>query len=364
MLDTSKKLLKKIEQNGYKAYIIGGFVRDYLLNMDSVDIDICTNATPKDLLKIFPDATPNEEYGSIKLVYHKINFEITTFRKEIQYKDNRKPIEIQYINNLSEDLLRRDITINTLCMSSSGDVIDLLGATNDLDNKIIKTVGDPNKKLEEDSLRILRCIRFATKLNFKIDNKTKSAIKKQGKFLKNLSYERKKEELDKIFSNKNAKYGIALIRKLGLEKYLDLSNLKKVKITNDILGTWAQLDVLDIYPFTKNEEDQIKKINKLLNNKINILDRYTIYKYGNYITSVVAKIKNIDVKKIYNIYDNLDIYNRSEINIDGEEVINILEKEAGPWVSEIIKDIEKQIVYKKLENDNQKIKDYIIKKYK
>lgn len=364
MLEASKKLLKKIEEHGYKAYIVGGFVRDYLLNIDSVDVDVCTNATPKELLEIFEEAEPNEEYGSVKLIFQKVNFEITTFRKEIQYIDNRKPVEIQYIDKLSDDLLRRDITINTLCMTSSGDVIDLLNATKDLKNKLIKVVGDPYKKLEEDSLRILRCIRFATKLKFRLDNKTKNAIKKTGKYLKNLSYERKKEELDKIFSSKNSKYGIMLIRKLGLEKYLDLPHLKKVKIVDDILGIWAQLDVLDVYPFTKNEEDQIEKINKILKEKINILDRYSVYKYGSYITSIVAKIKNIDLKKIYHIYETLDIYHRNEINIDGEEVISLLDKEPGKWVSEVIKDVEKQIVYQKLENDNTKIKDYIIKKYK
>lgn len=364
MLEASIKLLKKIEDHGYKAYIVGGFVRDYILNMESVDVDICTNATPKELINIFPESEPNLEYGSIKLIFQKISFEITTFRSEVEYENNRKPIEIKYIDNLSEDLLRRDITINTLCMDSDKNIIDLLNATKDLEHKLIRVVGDPHKKLEEDSLRILRCIRFATKLNFKIDNKTKNAIRKKGKYLKNLSYERKKEELDKIFSNKNSKYGITLIKKLGIDKYLDLDKLKKIRIVDDILGIWAQLDVLDIYPFTKIEEEQIKQINKIIDDKEDITDRYIVYKYGNYITSVVAKIKNIDVKKIHKIYDSLDIYNRGEINIDGDKIIYLLNKEPGKWVSEVLKDIEKQIVYKKLENDTEKIKDYIIKKYK
>ena len=363
MHETCIKLLKKIEENGYRAYIVGGYVRDYLLNIDSIDVDVCTNATPKQLMEIFEDAIPNEEYGSIKLTYKKVNFEITTFRKEKKYIDNRKPIEIEYIDSLSEDLKRRDITINTICMDSEKNIIDLMGGIKDIKSKLIRVVGDVNKKLEEDALRILRCVRFATKLKFRIDYKTKNAIKKNAYLLKNLSYQRKKEELDKIFSNPNLKYGINLIKKLGLDNYLELHNIKKLRLVDDILGIWAQLDVLDIYPFTKNEEEQIIKINKLSNSKDNLNDPYTIYKYGGYIVSVVAKIRRMNVDRICSIYDNLTIYNRNEIDIDGEDIIKKLNKEAGPWVSEIIKDVEKQIVYKKLENEKETILEYIINKY-
>ena len=163
MLDTSIEILKKIEESSFKAYIVGGFVRDYILNIPSIDVDICTNATPKELLEIFDNAIPNEEYGSVRVVYKKVTFEITTFRKETKYVGHRKPMEIEYIDDLKQDLLRRDITINTLCMNSNGEIIDVLGVMQDLKNRVIKVVGDANKKLEEDSLRILRCIRFATK---------------------------------------------------------------------------------------------------------------------------------------------------------------------------------------------------------
>lgn len=364
MLDISIELLKIIEEQGYKAYIVGGFVRDYILNINSVDVDICTNATPKELIEIFNDAIPNEEYGSIKLTYKKVNFEITTFRKEKKYIDNRKPMEIEYIDDLYEDLKRRDITINTICMDSNKNIIDLMNGLKDIKSKLIRVVGDANQKLEEDALRIIRCIRFSTKLKFKIDNKTKNAIKKNAHFLKSLSYERKKEELDKIFSNKNVKYGISLIKKLGLDKYLELKEIKKLRLVDDILGIWAQLDVLELYPFTKNEEDQILKINKLLDSKENLNDPYTIYKYGGYIVSIVAKIRRMNVDRICGIYDNLTIYNKNEINIDGEDIIKLLNKEAGPWVSEIVKDVEKQIVYKKIENKREIIEKYIINKYK
>ena len=364
MLETSIEVLQKIEGSSFKAYIVGGFVRDFLLNIPSIDVDICTNATPKQLIEIFENAIPNEDYGSVRLVYKKVTFEITTFRRETKYIDHRKPMEIEYIDDLREDLLRRDITINTLCMNSNKEVIDVLGVMQDLKNKVIKVVGNPIEKLSEDALRILRCIRFATKLNFKIDSKTSQAIKKNRHLLKELSYKRKKDELDMIFSSKNVKYGVSLIKKYGLDKPLELKNIKKLKVVDDMLGIWAQLDVLDKYQFNKREYEIISQIEKLLYEKYDCFDEYIIYKYGGYITTIVAKIKGHKAGRISSIYEKLDIYNKSEININGNKIIEILDKEPGKWVSEVIKDIEKQIVYKKVKNTEENIIEYIIKKYK
>ena len=194
MYRTALDLLKEINSHGYVSYIVGGYPRDLYLNRESLDIDICTNATPKDLRNIFGDIMlPKENYGSVTVIKNKIRFEITTFRRDIKYENNRTPLEIEYINDLEADLKRRDFTINTLCIDSEGNTIDLLNGKKDLDDKIIKMVGDANVKLMEDALRILRAIRFAVTLNFKIDDELKKSIKKYGYLLKNLSYYRKKE---------------------------------------------------------------------------------------------------------------------------------------------------------------------------
>ena len=193
MFEAALKILQKIEEYGYKAYIVGGFVRDYLLGNKSPDVDITTNATPKDIKNIFPNSfVPTELYGSITVISDKIRFEITTFRKEYSYTHNRRPLEIEYINSLYDDLVRRDFTINTFCIDSSGKVIDLLNVRSDLDNKIIKTVHNSKLSFTEDSLRILRAIRFATTLNFDIDIDTKNAIFECKKYLSNISYSRKR----------------------------------------------------------------------------------------------------------------------------------------------------------------------------
>jgi len=242
MYQTSIKLLKLIEDKGFKAYIVGGFVRDKYMNKKSSDVDICTNATPKDLKLIFKDVKlAKEQYGSVTVIYNKIRFEITTFRQEKKYLDNRHPTKIKYIDNLLDDLKRRDFTINSICIDSNENIIDLLNGIEDIKDKKIKMIGNPKIKLKEDSLRILRAIRFATILNFELDSNLKKYIKKYSHSLKKLSYNRKKDELDKIFTSQNVEYGIKLIIELGLDKSLELNNLSKIKITTSHLGMWAQL---------------------------------------------------------------------------------------------------------------------------
>ena len=241
------EILNILNDNGYEAYIVGGYVRDYLLNIKSTDFDICTNAHYEDLKNLFN--VSNYNYGSFKINYKNNLYEVTTFRKDLNYINNRKPEKIEYVNSLYEDLQRRDFTINTICMDKNKNIIDLLNGRNDLKNKIIKVVGDTDNKIKEDALRILRAIRIATILNFKLDNSLYNSIKKYGYLIKNLSYFRKRQELDKIFLSNNIDYGIKLLKDLELDKYLEIDlNFKKT----NLYGIWAQINNIK-YPFTKKE---------------------------------------------------------------------------------------------------------------
>ena len=259
MQDIALEVIKILENHGYIAYIVGGYVRDYLLDIETMDVDICTNAKPKDIMDIFETVPVSSiQYGSVSVIYKKYKFDITTFRKEIKYEDNRKPVKIKYIDNIKKDLLRRDFTINTLCMDKNGDILDFLNVRDDIDKRIIRTVGNPRYRIKEDVLRILRAIRFATRLDLVIDDKTMHYLKKYGYLLKKLSYVRKKEELNKIFSSSNREKGKKLILELKLDKFLDIPNLSKTVMVNDIIGIWSQLDVDSLYPFTKIEKQQME----------------------------------------------------------------------------------------------------------
>jgi len=362
MNETALKVLKKINSNGYQAYLVGGYPRDIYIGRDSMDFDICTSATPKELKDIFGNTMlPSEQYGSVTLMVHNIRFEITTFRKDIKYLNNRKPIEIEYVSSLIDDLKRRDFTMNTMCIDSTGTLIDLLNGKEDINDRVIRTVGNANMKIYEDSLRILRAVRFATTLNFDLDEDLKDAIQRHKDLLKSLSYYRKKEELDKIFSSANSAYGIKLIKELGLAEPLELSNLDSLIPTTYLIGIWAQLDVLDKYSFNNTEKESIEAINELMNK--DILDYNNLYNYGLYISTIVGEIKGIDKKLINEKYNSLYIHNKTEIKIEAKEICELLNRKPGKFLKEIFNDLEYKLVNKFFENNKDIIKQYVLEYY-
>ncbi len=362
MYEVALKLLNKIESFGYKAYIIGGFARDLYLKRSSNDVDICTDATPMELHNIFSEIVcSNSEYGTVTLIYENIKFEITTFRRELKYKDSRHPESIEYVDTLEEDIKRRDFTINTIAIDKDENKIDLLNAKQDLDDKIIRTVGSPKTKIKEDALRILRAIRFATTLGFTIEPKLKQFIKRYGHNLKKLSNDIKKSELDIIFSSSNKEYGINLILELKLDRYLDIPNLKNIKITPSMIVTWAELNVLDKYNFNSLERETILKINEVKDK--NILDRHVLYQYGLYICTMVAELKGIDKKKLNKEFAKMPIRSKLDIALSPLEICEILKVEAGPFLKPLIKDLENKLIENKLKNTKEDLTDYIRETY-
>ena len=354
MLDTAIKLLNKITDNGYEAYLVGGFVRDYLLDIKSSDIDVTTSATPKELMEIFNDAClPTNEYGSVTVMYNNTRFEITTFRKEQTYKDNRHPEEIIYIKNLNEDLLRRDFTINAICMDKDKKIIDPLNGRQDLERKEIHTIKDADTVFNDDVLRILRAVRFATTLDFTIGSLEKNAIIENKYRLDTLSMERKKQELDKIFSSSNAIKGINLLKELELDSILKLNNLSKVKPCSQLIGIWTQLDVDNIYPFSNNEKDLMENIRKVLNSSP--LNPLTLYECGLYPSVVAGELMGYSNKEINEAYLELPIHKQSDLDVTTEEILNYLEKEAGCFLKPLYDYLIKAVLTKKIENNKEQI---------
>ena len=359
MFDAALEILRKIDNYGFKAYIVGGFPRDLYLKRKSTDVDICTNARPKDLTNIFEDTQINNiDYGCVIVRHKGIMFAITSFRSDEGYINHRSPQNINYVDSLLEDLKRRDFIINTLCIDKNGETHDLLNAKYDLDNKIIRVVGDTNKKIEEDALRILRAVRFATILDFNLDKSLINAIKKYKSNLKHLSYFRKLEELDKIFSNPNNKKGIKLLKELELEEPLGI-NLN-INITSSSIAIWAQINNPN-YPFTKTQKETIQKVNEIMNK--NILDYNIIYKYGLYIVSLAGEIKGIEKKDILIKYNKMPIHDKTELNIEALEICKYLNIKPGYILKDIINEIIENILNGNLNNKNKEIKKFL-NKYK
>lgn len=357
MYNSAVNVISKIESYGFKAYIVGGYVRDKYIQRNSSDVDICTNATPKDLKKIFSNASiGKEQYGSVSLTYKKIRFEITTFRKELEYSGNRLPVKIKYIDSLEEDLKRRDFTMNTMCINSCGETIDILRAKYDIDEKLIRTVGSPRIKLKEDCLRILRAVRFATTLDFKLESDLRKYIIRYKNLLLKLSFTRKKEELDKIFSSINNKKGIELILELGLKDVLNLPDLDKIVITEDAIGIWSQLYVDDFYPFSNNERELMENIRK-----IESLNNISLYNNGLYESQIYAEINGISKKEIRKKYMDLPIKNRKDINITSMKICEILNIKPSKKIKEIYLELEYKIINNELINEYEYIEKYLKK---
>ena len=367
MKEIAIEFINILEEHNYKAYIVGGFVRDYLLGIESHDIDITTNATPKDIgnvfdnIKVKKNINLEDNYGSVQVIYKNIVFEVTTFREELEYFDNRHPSRIRYINDLEPDLKRRDFTINAICISKDGKIIDPLNGQEDLQKKIIKTIGDSKKSFQDDALRILRAIRFSVTLNFELDKEIIKAIKTCKKYLKNISYEKKKLELDKIFASNYAKRGIEILKQLSLIEVLDLENIDRVKDYSDVMGIWSMINPPS-YHFTKIEREMIDKVNLVY--EMNNLDPIVLYRYGLYVNILAGTNKDLSKKKITEYYNKLPIKSKNEIMITAPEICEILKKEPGPFLKEIYEKLEIEILKGKLNNVKEDILSYIVNNFK
>ena len=236
-----KEIVDKIINEGYECFIVGGYVRDYLLNVNSKDIDIVTNAHIEDLIRIFGSTgKPYKEYFSYHIIDNDYSYDITSYRRELEYFNN-KPVKIEYVNSLKEDLLRRDFTINTFVLDKDGKLLDLLNAKKDLDNKIIKVVGDTKQKLTEDKTRIIRAIRFSCTLDFNLNDEIKDFLREKPSFLKEIPRELIKKELDKIFESNNYQKFFKLASEYNLDEYLNIK-YSNIKPSYDKYGVWAQIE--------------------------------------------------------------------------------------------------------------------------
>lgn len=197
-----------LQSAGFEAYAVGGCVRDSLLGKTPNDWDITTSAKPEDMKSVFADfhcIDTGIKHGTVTVVIDGEPLEITTFRLDGEYEDNRHPKSVTFTSNLGADLGRRDFTVNAMAYSKMTETVDLFGGQNDLKNKIIRCVGDPDRRFNEDALRILRALRFASALDFEIEEKTAQSLLKNCALLGNISEERIAKELLKLVCGKGAK---------------------------------------------------------------------------------------------------------------------------------------------------------------
>lgn len=309
-----------IKDNGFQAYLVGGCVRDLLLGIEPLDYDVTTSALPGQIIDIFSNCKiipTGIKHGTVTVIYKNIPFEVTTFRTDGMYLDNRHPDSVNFTNELKDDVSRRDFTINSICFDD--EVVDYYNGIEDLNNKIIKSVGDPLVRFEEDALRIIRALRFSVKLGFDIDSNTSNAIHKKKHLLNNVSIERINSEMDKMFM-----YNCEII----VKKYYDifevifphLRNDDKEYIINNI-SKYVGEPILCYSLFFKSVSE--KEFNNLIkkyhysNNNIRLIKllNYAKINIENDVISIKKILKNYDSYDIilYTKYHNLFMKNYDEV---------------------------------------------------
>lgn len=231
-------VLRTLEDAGFEAYFVGGSVRDVLLHRHVHDVDITTSAYPEEVKELFDKSIDTGiKHGTITVLYGGESYEITTFRTESGYQDFRRPDHVTFVQNLDEDLKRRDFTINALAMDMHGDIVDLFNGIEDLKNHIIRAVGNPEKRFHEDALRMMRAVRFMSQLEFKLEEKTEQAIKDNHELLKKISVERIREEFVKM--------GLGPFSRQAFQIFLD------TQLSEDVPDFAGKKDLLQVYPQLK-----------------------------------------------------------------------------------------------------------------
>ena len=212
-----KNILNTFYNNNYEAFIVGGCVRDAILNKEPKDFDITTSSTPDITQKLFNKTIPTGlQHGTVTVIIDGESYEVTTYRTEGNYLDNRHPEKVEFVTNIKDDLSRRDFTINALAYNDKKGLIDYFNGLEDLNNKVIRAVGNPDKRFQEDALRMLRAIRFSCQLDFKIEEITYLAIKNNYLLIKNISNERIRDELCKILISDNCVQGLKMLQETNI----------------------------------------------------------------------------------------------------------------------------------------------------
>ncbi|EOL44324.1 CCA tRNA nucleotidyltransferase [Enterococcus caccae] len=376
------KVLQEIQAHGFEAYFVGGSVRDALLNQPIHDVDIATSAYPEEIKQIFNRTIDvGIEHGTVLVLVGEEQYEITTFRTESTYQDFRRPDTVTFVRSLKEDLKRRDFTINALAMDVDGKIIDLFDGTLDLEQKIIRAVGNPKERFHEDALRMMRGLRFASQLDFTIEGETLSAISEFHSLLGKISVERIAVEFIKLLLGKNRRAALLPFVETecyqycpGLKQYgeallnfLDLPN-RQLETDNQawtLLLHSIGLKENELRPFLKSWKQSNQMIhevqllvfglNKRLQGDWQVMDLFNLG------LDAVLSVENLlyyydqksKLEEAKERYSSLPIHNRKQLAITGNDLLDYFNKKPGKWLGDMIEMLETAVVNGQIANDKE-----------
>ncbi|EHO54680.1 tRNA nucleotidyltransferase/poly(A) polymerase family protein [Lachnospiraceae bacterium oral taxon 082 str. F0431] len=385
-----ENIIGSLEEHGFEGFAVGGCVRDSLLKKTPKDWDITTDALPVDMKKIFKKTFDTGiAHGTVTVLMDGVGYELTTYRIDGNYSDGRHPDSVSFSKSLSEDLCRRDFTINAMAYSHKKGIVDLFDGRKDLQNGIIRAVGDAKKRFDEDALRMLRAVRFAAQLGFKIDDDTFEAIKEKAKLLSNVSKERIFVELNKSLNGEFAQ-NIKMVYTSGLYRYIgkEFAKLNKNiydfyprKFPNKKHMYWAAfLENIENAEAVKKILFELKSDNATRNNTYLLVKelknplpssdediRWSLHRIGadlfcDYIEILKSDKKNVDIlDKIDTIENRYSLilkenhaYEISMLDITGKDLMDIgISK--GPKIGEVLEFLLKKVIENPLNNEKSSL---------
>lgn len=385
-----KNIIESLKEHGFEGFAVGGCVRDSLLKKTPTDWDITTDALPADMKKIFKKTFDTGiAHGTITVLMDGVGYELTTYRIDGNYSDGRHPDSVSFSKNLSEDLCRRDFTINAMAYSPNKGIVDLFGGRRDLQNGIIRSVGDAGKRFDEDALRMLRAVRFAAQLGFKIYDDTFEAIRERAKLLSKVSKERIFVELNKSLCGDFAQ-NIKMVYTSGLYRYIgkEFSKLDESiydfyprKFPNKKHMYWAAfLDNIENVEAVKKILFELKSDNATKNNTYLLVKelknplpssdediRWSLHRTGadlfcDYIEILRSDKKNKDIlDKIDTIEDRYSLimkenhaYEISMLDITGKDLMD-LGISKGPKIGEVLEFLLKKVIENPMNNEKSSL---------
>jgi tRNA nucleotidyltransferase (CCA-adding enzyme) len=385
----ASSIIEMLKQHGHEAYFVGGSVRDLIIDRPIGDIDIATSALPEEVMAIFPRHVPvGLEHGTVIVVENGEPYEVTTFRTESEYEDFRRPSSVQFVRSLEEDLKRRDFTMNAIAMTEEGEMVDLFAGKEAIRLKEITTVGDAADRFQEDALRMMRGIRFVSTLGFSLEIKTKQAIETYGHLLEHIAIERITVEFEKLLTGTYCVNGLQELVETKLFShlpYLQMSEERLLKATQykwDSFETDVEAWAFFLYCIGEEHPSVFLRQWKFSNKKIKDIvavilairsrkekewDTILLYKTGIRIAEMAERVyeaiiesyNSASVKQVQSLFHALPIKNRQEMNVTGNDLLSWTDKKPGPWVAEMLQNIEEAIVQGDLVNKKEDIREWL-----
>lgn len=380
-------ILQKIRVAGYEAYFVGGSVRDALLNRPIHDVDIATSSYPEETKRIFKRTVDiGIEHGTVLVLEEDGEYEITTFRTEDVYVDYRRPSQVNFVRSLDEDLKRRDFTVNAFALAPDGEIVDHFGGLDDLEHKILRAVGEPKERFNEDALRILRGLRFLASLDFELEEKTFAAMKSHAHLLEKISIERSFIELDKLLVAPFWKKGLRAFVDCEVYRYLPQLNdqapallAMAEEMTDTVFDSstqaWAALllemkcqnpkGFLKAWKTSSQFQKEVTAIMAIYELRLEQpVDRRMLYHYGKDLVCLAERLREargltVDYESIDAIYKELPIYDKHEIVVNGADLMKQLGLTPGPSLGEHLSAVELAIVDGDLANDRSAILEFV-----